>query len=466
MLLTPRSWNLFDGIPEQQVAVRVFSREKDIPFSVVITREGEETPVYRQTIPALGTQDLKWDFNKFPVGVYCLKVSCESLNKTWEWNITKNPQKAESVLIRNEVPYVNGKPYLFLGLYHVSDRVREIVNKGSAEGASEFILDRDTMLREVKERGFNTIGSTYGAGTRDFHESAAKYGLMIVPEIDVFNENQTKDVLGYQSNFGWYAIDEPSPDKMEEAQRIYRQCKKLDPYRPVITCIWPDQTGVVGRKLVDIVCVDKYPIGEPNSSLEGDAAWVKTGHEIFVKDDPASSVFIIPQLFTYPIKSGYEPTYEQIRAEVYTGIVSGAKGVFYFSYWEPQVLEKGMSQNPKRKHWYLRESKLWNEIGSLNKELMSIQDVILLGQAADYLNINKPESVLYRAVVLPNGERYLMIVNPRAESQGKFTVAGLKANEKLVPAVESPKCSLVSDGVWQVDISGYMVAVYKISTNN
>ena len=460
-LHSPGSRNVFDRTPNQKVLLDLICRQKATSFTVEAYRDQEKEPWLTETYPVETTRRVAINLSAQPTGMYRVAVKAGRPQELASWNIYKHPYRENAVLIRDGVPYVNGEPFMIIGIYHASDPVIDRINNENAKGAAEGKITRKVMFQEIKNRGFNTVHYSWGPGPKEFYEEAASSGLMVVPENreSLANVPLLRDQV---SLFGWYAIDEPSPFIVEKCEKLYDAYKRTDPYHPVMTAFMSAALGYGDHRLVDIALPDLYPISGPQSSVANTAAYVRNCREILLRNDPTTCVIVVPQLFTADnyLWRGFEPTYDQVRAQVYTAITAGAKGVLYYAYYTHEKLENGMSLNPKRKHWYLPESRLWNSIGRLNAELQGLKDVILFGEECSEFSTALRPPVLSRAVSL-NNQLYLFLVNPTSATLSNLRVKWPGSWGKAT-VVHGPELKELDSNTWQTDLAGYQVGVYCI----
>jgi hypothetical protein len=375
--------------------------------------------------------------------------------------ITYSDRNSNSVVINEGVPYVNGKPFLTIGLYHSGDPIIDIINE-----ETPGTLTRDGLFSDLADRGFNTVFYSWNAAPDDFYKAAQTYGLMVVSESRE-NLSGVSDVVNEPNIFGWYGLDEPTVDKTAECVELYNVYKNLDPIHPVMTAFCnSDLTSYGTDKFVDIAMPDPYPFKNSTTNLSTIVPERIQGcRNDLLKNDPATCVIYIPQLFTADgAWNGYIPTYNQVRAEVYTALHYGAKGIFYYALYTHETLSAGMPLNSNRKHWYLPESELWNEIASLNNELLMLKDVILQGVVDSSVTFSNTGSALGRCLTSPGGDRYVILVNPTSVLKTGIQIQGLSSSQTLTSKFSSPTPSKTGT-TWMVNLNGYGVGVYMIHSS-
>ena len=380
-LVSPISRCVFDQVDAQNVVLEVDSSKSYQAVNIELTKGkfGHRCPrqradIFKRVYKPNRDNKIIIDFAPLETGYYHITAKTTAGKKIGSWEITKYPYKKNSVLIRNSVPYYNGEPFLMIGLFHTSDPVVDIISTENQQGISSEMLTRDKMLKSVKERGFNTVHYSWYVGSKEFYQAAARYGLMVVSESRKELGN-VAELIDQPNIFGWYALDEPHESMASACTVLYEVYKQTDPYHPVMTAFYnEDPFALFGNTpMIDIAVPDPYLITGPDPDFTRITDRVESCKKM-LSYDPATCVFIAPQLFTATnIWNGFEPTYDQMRSQVYTAVLAGAKGVFYYSYYTHELLTDGMSLNPKRKHWFLPESNLWDSIGRLNAELIKLK---------------------------------------------------------------------------------------------
>jgi len=461
---SPGSKVLFDKVPHQQIILDLVNRTaKTGTFAVTVQHEKNTNPFLKQDYSIEGEEKIYLDSTDWPLGEFHIDVSFndQSMGK---WTVRKYPYRKNAVLIYDGVPHINGKPELILGLYHTSDAAINIINKENASGVSNTHIDRETLLAEVTDRGFNTIHFSWDVAPADYYQAAAKHELWVISESrDRFEKvNLVKD---QSSTLGWYGIDEPVLSMKEQCAALYQKYKEMDPYHPMMTAFCHGGLGYGETRLVDIAMPDPYRTVSSDANFNDVVKFhVGTCREALLRKDPTTCVIYVPQLFSMDsVMNGYIPTYAQIRSEVYTAWYYGAKGFVYYAWYTHETLSKGMSLNPKRKHWFLPESPLWNQIGKLNAELTDLKEILLFGQDDKQITFAHQGSALCKTVVLPDRRQYIFLINPTSEPQNNIHILGLESGEKLMASDDSILPQRVDSKKYLLaNLPAYGISVYGI----
>jgi hypothetical protein len=476
---SPGSRVLIDKTPSQSILLDLVTpEEKTSSFDIEVRSAETSKTVYQDTEKVIGDQKtIRIDAENIPVGSYIVEVKTDD-KEVVQWTFKKYPYRENVVWIQDGVPYFNGKPFLILGLYHSSDTIVKIVNgKTIINNPSELMKDlndskdpnawtRDRMFKGMSERGFNTVFYSWGVAPVSYFKDADKYGLKVVCESQNLFD-LVKKVKNQPNILGWYGLDEATPNMAALCADIYQQYKAIDPYHPVMAAFCTGGMGYGDHRMVDCVMPDPYPFRSADADFNLKVGYhMVTDQEGLLHDDPTNCIIYIPQLFTTDGWAGYIPTIEQIRAEVYTAVYYGARGFFYYAMFTPEPFGKGMPLNPSRKYWFLPESILWNEVGSLNQELMAMKDMILLSKVDNTITVKSVGSAMGRGLILPDKRQYVLLVNTGAKPQTEIQISGLKPSQEMLAQSNSPVAKSDSKGLHFVDLKGYGVGIYLVKDSD
>lgn len=452
----PANFTLFDNAPDQKVAVSITASEQSQAgeYRFTLQTSDDHALVDERKVQVRDSGSVQFDLAGRKNAVYSVTGYDSTGESIGSWLIRKTEAREDAVQIRQGVPYVDGKPYLILGLYHTGDPILKKINDDNRNGTADFQLQRKDVLSQMKQRGFNTVFYTWNAPPRDYLDDAQNLNLKVICET-VKNVSAIGPIKDHPAVLSWYGIDEPSAISIAECRTIYNKYRVADPYHPVMTAIISSQwTGMRGR-FVDIAAIDDYPIAGPNSnvSMKEFISRSKTNFRVNSQD---ACIIAVPQLFV--LDPNKEPTYPQLRSSVYSSITGGARGFLYYAYATYETFSPGMAMNPKRKHWFLPESPLWNQVGTLNDELLSLQDVILAGVDVPGVTVQADKPVDSRYFKSAAGT-YLLLVNPTAEKISNVRIIGMKSAG--LPLFESAAMNQTGNGQWSIDLEPYSVALYR-----
>ncbi|MEI6502815.1 MAG: hypothetical protein WCP21_17535, partial [Armatimonadota bacterium] len=347
--------------------------------------------------------------------------------------------------------YRGGKPVLLLGTYHVADWALGSANAESKRiGAPE--VTRQQMLSGLAQHGFNSFVYTNGVPPLDFLSQAQALGLTLLPSVSGLGREWggkplAEQLAPWQDDprlFGWYGADEPSAQTIGRAVEVYRDLKSVSPHKLVATSFcWPEallaQAGEDAA--ADLVLMDIYLINQPNADLSGIGLAVRDA-VAYARQYGSLAVGVAPQMFIFA--GGPEPTPEQLRAQLYLGLVNGAVAFVPYSYIEdygekPFSAVKGqptgMSLNPKRDRWFLPDSKLWLVLPQIFGELKALEKVII--EDGQPLGVTAEQTPVQWVAKRVGNESYLIAANPLAGVQRVAFVLPPAAG-KLKPLFGTP----------------------------
>ncbi len=342
-----------------------------------------------------------------PDGKYELRFACAGTDGadagTAVSTFIKAPPEALGSHVRDNTLYYHGEPFVPIGIFHAGlwnmDRANQVTAQLGGTPQSY-----DEMFAGLRDHGFNTLLAESGMNGEELERwsaLAARYDLAVVPRI----HSIAAPAFGRIDNLlGWYGADEASGGlPAENGRRMYAELKSLEPYSTVFSANYEpthvEETRATGN-LFDVVLFDRYVVRAADTDFrELDAAMKRLAG--IVAERPELVFGITPQCFIY---CGPEPTPEQLRLQVYLGVIDGARAFVYYSYNENYGVEDfdfsleefpltatGMSLNPARKKWWLPESRLWEACAQINAELVELNDLILHGRESRALTIASPE---------------------------------------------------------------------------
>jgi hypothetical protein len=243
-----------------------------------------------------------------------------------------------------------------------SSIVREISIGGAPEKPTveEFPLgvydriDRAKHPEQIQKYGFNLVMPYVGYG-KDYSTiekyldaaSAAGIQVMLEPFRDAVRTGDIATVTEFVRTFkqhpavfGWYAYDEPNIKKREVSpqtlESVYKAIKIEDPERPVAVTF---SGGVDARYLnaLDIAMSDMYPskYGQPEfNNLDKFRELIEVSASR-AKDKefwPVIQAYGRHKLDIIPNAQLRFPTIAEERYMIYTALLAGADGLFFYAY--------------------------------------------------------------------------------------------------------------------------------------
>jgi len=329
--------------------------------------------------------------------------------------------------VRNNTLYRDGKPYFPIMIFHAGtwniDRANEISRRLGGEAVSY-----DAAYADIAAHGIDTVASVLKPDCSDlaaFSAATVRHGLGVVAE----SHSETNAVgLHVPTNLVfWYGVDEAaSLSAMQRARKLYCARKSIEPTFPVESANYGVGTldAMMRNGLVmDGFFFDHYVVRSKTQDF------TELGEELRqigrkVKGLPNVFFGLVPQAFVY---NGPEPTPEQLRVQVYLALTAGAKGMNYYAYNEdygqteagfterknefPEIPE-GMSLDARRRHWWLPKSRLWEEIGRLNREIRALEPFIFCDDAVE---VRTEGGTAFACAKRMDGKVRVIAVNPKAE---------------------------------------------------
>ena len=261
-------------------------------------------------------------------------------------------------------------------------------------------------------------------------------------------------LAGHPGLAGWYTADE---DKADRVERVFHQYTILRAAAPGgITFISQDRPRelVRWRDTVDVMGVDPYPIAHiPEgkvSPLEMVTDWVERAQAAVERSRPVWGTI---QFFQFG-STGHWPTYDELRTMSYMAIVTGAKGLFYWSYGA-----KGLSwvKDPQRK------AELWQRLIKVTREIKSLEPALLSPDAPEVLASHSPMGTIRVLPKRVGDTRYLIAVN-NTSSEGVLAEFTLSESARSIEVVgEGRTAQLSTPNRFDDRFAPYATHVYKIS---
>lgn len=430
---SPASGVLFTDEPRQVLAgvVRTGPQAHEARATVALFAEGRERPLATRDL-GRGELRARWAFGMDgrTLGRYRVAATLTGSDGTTvatqeltAWRLKPGPDTTRVV---NGMVYHGDKPVVLLGTYHVCDNAVRAVNREN-ERLGLPPLDRETMLAGVSAAGLDSAFFSWGIPSEEYLDAAARHGHGTIPECAGVGrewggaplEEQVTPYADDPRVFAWGGWDEPTEASLDRAVEVYRGLKRVSPHKLVInTFHQPDVMDLLeGQAMAaDLVLVDVYDIRRPDSDLS------RVGQAVahaaaYARRHGDMAVGITPQAFIY---FGPEPTREQLRAQVYLGLVNGATAFFPYAYVEDYGQQPfaghdgnpdGMSGNPARQRWWLPDSDLWREMPRLRRELDRLTPLILRGKP---LPVTAEAGPVQYLAAEADGHGYLVAVNPQA----------------------------------------------------
>ncbi len=393
---------------ESQVTLKVWTRD---PLSaearpeIIATHEERE-----QRLPAkvreIGerTYELSTTLPAIERGFYQLNVALGEerspvVARTFE---TIAQRKPESLSDMGAILH-NGKPFFPIGIYHPQNHTwyRLGATTNDVEGVVED-------YRRLAEMGFNAV---QGNATRNldrlgrFLDEAHRHGLAV--DVPLYEGGQVRRNLSnslekihrfkdHPAVLNWKISDEPDlkPSVIDEVPEAYLAFKKADPGNPVEITLATDYALDGWSQFADIIQINRYPL--PGGALTRVSEYTRLAVE---QKQPWQNVSYVVQSGWG--KEGTVPTRDELRSMIYLALIEGAKGIWYYTMYDPGF---DLSQTP-----------IWPHLKEINAEIAALSEPVMLGKHEPNATLDNPQ--LFSRAVEHEGRLYLLLTNPERSAQ-------------------------------------------------
>ncbi len=475
---------------EKAAALKIFVRPvtslKGTVLEVRAADESGKTRFTKNIKPVLLTNALDIPVSSLPIGKHVITVSLRGedgrIAGEYEACIFKVPayKPLNTTLIKDGILYVDGKPYLPIGLYFGAHWEKyKVMSAGDVEDAADkgfntlipvwpffkedlqecknmlspVVLDIDVRLRIMQETSLTM---------KNILDIAQKKDMKVVgwmPYIWGGKENLSSErlqagmntILKYRehpSMLCWMSNDE-TDGWIETNRRLYKLYKELDASHPV----WLNLIAAVAsnKDCADILSTDPYPIGK--APITKVSAYVETLREILHKNGD-QSFWVVLQMFGSPPEGWPRcPSPAEERCMTFLALNHGAKGLVYFGY-TPEVTrtEKGdKALSPE----------LWNYMKELNAQTKEMSMPYLLGKNAD--NVGCTEKTLDIAAKEYEGNIYIIACNTTGkEITADISCSELQTGDNAEVLFENRNITR-QNGLLRDTFSGYAVHIYVLT---
>lgn len=254
-----------------------------------------------------------------------------------------------------------------------------------------YSVNNPADLKLIKKAGFSCVQSYERSPEKlsALARAAKKYGLKTV-----FHPQQTWDTPYAQQAISWpmlawYLVDEPDVWKWsrERVQQAHQKTKETWPLHTTSLVIGQGRTAIPYYDIPDVMMVDWYPVPHLALTSFGDnVAWTKQG--MTERDAGNRPLWGVVQIFDWKNfkqhrpdndRIGRFPTEDEIRFMSYHGILSGATGLFYFTF------------NHQGKPLPKSAPEYWKRVTAVTKELAKFKEILENGTpAANPISVETP----------------------------------------------------------------------------
>ena len=300
---------------------------------------------------------------------------------------------------------VGGKPFFPIGVYYA--------RLGDLEGLPGNGFN---CVQRLERRGLPSKGA------RAFFAEAQRVGLRVLLETSgrLLNSSDLEPIKAHVEFFReepallcYYPLDEPSRCNVDVAhlQLVYNLIKSLDPDHPQMVVHANPALLDTYAPASDIIAVDPY---KPPDVVQ---SWVTQANAASRGRKPT---WVVIGSFPWSKAKGL-PTPEYVRSAVYVSLISGAKGLLYFTYYFGNQT--------------LKQSVLWEPIGRLNREVTELAPWLL---ACEPDPVKASDERMVAAVFRGKDGAILLAANTSENDAVEARVA--------LPGVKGEAQALFSDG--------------------
>lgn len=393
---------------------------------------------------------LSTDLERLPVGkyqfTYKLLENDKEINSQIIPLVVAPPAATEVSFDDKHVCYVNGKPFFPIGLYHVTKAAVSLINNRSRpKGIPDMDIFR--VIKELKDRGFNTVINSWGMPDDEYMKYTQSLGLWVMPEVGAPTKENVEMANRYTNLLMWYGADEPSGERLKMIKAARDQTALLDPNRPVSAAVCNPSLFKDALAGFDFLMMDPYLIR--SSPLAGIGDWIKRGMDAGNGTKP---VWLVPQAFTIDSPVWNEPTPEELKCQAYIGLVHGATGLLWYAFF---TTEDYSGNALGRGYWVLSDSKLWDAFPKLNAEINTLAPIVLTGLNRGPSKCTSPD--VHTCIWKYRGKSYLLAVNTLYKPV-KCTIKGMGEDAEVM--FENKKV-VTEDGILKASFKPLEVHVYK-----
>ncbi|MGH9336464.1 MAG: hypothetical protein ACRD21_22230, partial [Vicinamibacteria bacterium] len=388
------------------------------------------------------------------------------------YEIVKMPASARSSLATyvdtDNVLVVDGKRRFVLGIYDTSGRSKKqsfyakriskiaeakfnfYINYWLGGASADEIEALTTALRRFDMSYLHTVNMWYEKNAYWPKQTACDGTMSGTHGQTAFTLCMARELGDLPGFAGWYTADERDADEAAPVFEQYRLLRQADP--DGIAFIAQNRPGEIGRwrDAADVFGVDPYPIFNiPEGKLSPFhtvTRWVETANERVESSRPVWGVI---QFFQHGAK-GHWPTYDELRTMSYMAVISGAKGLLYWSYGA-----RGLAwvKDPEAKKTY------WERLVRVVEEFHELEPVLLTPDAPGVVESVSGAGIRFLAKEL-DGTRYIFAVNnTRSPIEAEFR---LSQGASQATVLKEERTLAISERKLADSFGPYAVHVYRI----
>ncbi len=342
-------------------------------------------------------------------------------------------------------------------------------------------LQSPHQAAKYKQIGINTYIGLWQGPTQEQLSALEKSGMKLICEQnDVALKNRQSNVI-----IGYMQQDEPDnaqelpggkgygpPVNPAEVAAQYEKIKKADPTRPVILNLGQGVAwdGWYGRGVRtnhpedyapymrggDIVSFDIYPVAASQQAIAGKLELVSYGVER-LRQWSGNQKMIWCCIETTKIDNPSAiPDPAKVRSEVWMAIISGARGLIYFSHqFKPSFIEAGL----------LADANMAKQIGELNQQIAELAPVINNQDLHPYgVRADAPAAIANLRFMIRRYQGFVYIFSANLSNQpieSTLQIGG-SARSGNIEVIGEKRNTPISINKWRDTWEGYGVHLYKI----
>ncbi len=176
--------------PKKEICVKGFvgfPRMKGLSVRAVLKSDAGGKSFWEHTVAVAAQSDftLRKAINLPPPGNYTLSVDlvdafgARFASASYPIRVLP-PAPFEVTFDDRHICYVNGRPFFPIGLYNACTEAMSIINDRSRKMGLPGNLTVDSMLRDVKDHGFNTVTTSWMMPSEEYLTKAQEDGLFVV----------------------------------------------------------------------------------------------------------------------------------------------------------------------------------------------------------------------------------------------------------------------------------------------
>ncbi len=328
------------------------------------------------------------------------------------------PADWEFFLDDRGVAHVNGEAIFPLGMFHVSPLVIDRINKTS-EGTNAPPVTTEQMLSDLESIGINAGHYAWQMPKSDWIARLREKGMWVIPTARTRSERRfaarpdrfrqlMRDARPHDAVLMWYGVDEPTGRGLSIAMTVRNLIERLDPHRPFSAAVNRKELIKYTLAAYDIYMPDKYLLSDKNKTGRGVDLRPLRDQVVRARQVAGRNVAYWPilQAFTIDKYNFPPPTLEQIRAQAFISIASGASGIFWYAYWDGFTYT---GSETGRNQWVLSESPVLESLRTVHAELQEWIPIVCHGRPGPEIDCNDDRIVAQSW--LHEGKVHVLAVN-------------------------------------------------------